>query len=139
MDIEGLGDKLIEQLVDENLIQSPDDLFHLQRESLVALERMGEKSATNLLQELERSKLTELPRFLHALGIREVGETTAQNLADYFGTLENIMVADEEALIAVPDVGPIVAAHIVAFFAEQHNREVVEKLRVSGVHWPQHE
>lgn len=136
MDIEGLGDKLIDQLVDADLIRSPDDLYHLSREELAALERMGEKSADNLLRELDRSKATELPRFLHALGIREVGEATAQNLAAHFGTLEGIIAADRESLMAVDDVGPIVAAHIAAFFSESHNRDVVAKLQASGVHWP---
>ncbi len=138
MDIEGLGDKLVEQLVDRGLVRDPADLYALKKEQLVQLERMGEKSAENLLRALERSKSTTLERFLYALGIREVGEATALALARHFGSLEAIMAADEERLQEVPDIGPVVAAHIAAFFRQPHNREVIEKLRRAGVHWPEH-
>jgi len=137
MDIEGLGEKLVEQLVDRGLVHDPADLYGLTKAQLVSLERMGEKSAQNLLDALERSKRTTLPRFLYALGIREVGEATALALARHFGTLEAIERADEEALQEVPDIGPIVAAHIAAFFRQEHNLEVIERLRRAGVHWPE--
>ena len=137
MDIEGLGEKLVEQLVDKGLVHDPADLYGLTKAQLVSLERMGEKSAQNLLDALERSKRTTLPRFLYALGIREVGEATALALARHFGTLEAIERADEEALQEVPDIGPIVAAHIAAFFRQEHNLEVIERLRRAGVHWPE--
>ena len=136
MDIEGLGDKLVEQLVDEKLIDSVADLYHLTHEQLAALERMGAKSADNLLAALEQSKATVLPRFLFALGIREVGETTARNLANYFGTLEKIAAASEEELLAVNDVGPVVAHFVAEFFQQPHNVEAVAALREVGVHWP---
>lgn len=136
MDIEGLGDKLVEQLVDAGLIENPADLYHLSLETIAGLERMATKSAENLRKALEKSKSTTLARFLFALGIREVGETTAQNLANHYGQLDTIMQADEEDLQTVPDVGPIVAAHVVTFFKQTHNREVIEKLLASGVNWP---
>lgn len=137
MDIVGLGTKLIEQLVDQDLVRTPADLFRLSAEQLQSLERMGAKSAENLLAALEQSRETTLPRFLFALGIREVGEATAAALATHFGTLESLRLADEEALQAVPDVGPVVAAHVRAFFAEQHNLDVLEDLLACGVHWPE--
>ncbi len=137
MDIEGLGDKLVDQLVEQGLIDSLVDLYHLDLATLAGLERMGEKSAQNLLDALEKSKSTTLARFLFGLGIREVGEATAQALAQYFGNLEALMAADEEALQQVPDVGPIVAAHIYAFFQEAHNLDIIDALREAGVHWPQ--
>jgi len=136
MDIEGLGDKLVDQLVDEALIKDVADLFALEPEQIANMERMGDKSAANLVAALEKSKQTTLPRFLYALGIREVGEATAQTLANHYLTLEAIEAADEESLQQVSDVGPIVAAHIKAFFEQDHNIEVVEKLRKAGVHWP---
>ena len=136
MDIDGLGDKLIEQLVDEGLIEDVADLYHLTHTQLASLERMGDKSAINLLTAIEKSKATTLPRFLFAIGIREVGEATALNLARHFGTLEAIEQADLETLQSVPDVGPIVAAHIHAFFRQSHNIEVIDKLIAAGVHWP---
>lgn len=139
LDIDGLGDKLVEQLVDAGLIKSFDDLFHLRLEDVAALERMAEKSAQNLLNSLEKAKNTTLGRFLYALGIREVGVTTAQNLADYFGFLERIEQADEEALLAVPDIGEIVAKHILAFFNEEHNRIIIERLIEVGVNWAESE
>jgi DNA ligase (NAD+) len=136
MDIEGLGDKLVEQLVERELVKSPADLYRLDSESLAGLERMGAKSAQNLVEALERSRETTLPRFLYALGIREVGEATAQALARHFGTLEALEQASEEALTAVPDVGPVVAAQVHTFFRQPHNREVIDALRAAGVQWP---
>jgi DNA ligase (NAD+) len=139
LDIDGLGDKLVEQLVDAELINSFDDLFHLNLEEVAALDRMAEKSAKNLLASLEAAKNTTLGRFLYALGIREVGVTTAQNLADYFGFLERIQQADEATLLAVPDVGEIVAKHILAFFNEEHNQIIIEQLQKVGLSWPEAE
>ncbi len=136
MDIEGLGDKLVEQLVANDLVKQVDDLYGLIKDQLMALERMGEKSADNLLRSLAKSRRTRLDRFLYALGIREVGQATAKALATHFGDLEAIMAADESELQQVPDIGPVVARHIVTFFAQSHNREVIERLRVAGVHWP---
>lgn len=136
MDIEGLGDKLVDQLVEQALVDTPADLFRLTLEQLSALERMAEKSAQNLLQALEKSKSTTLGRFLFALGIREVGEATAQSLAHQFATLDAIEQADEETLQETPDVGPIVAARIHSFFRQSHNREVIEQLLEAGIHWP---
>jgi len=136
MDIEGLGDKLVEQLVDAGLVENPAGLFCLELETLAGLERMAEKSAQNLLLALQKSKSTTLPRFLFALGIREVGETTAQNLANHYRTLEAIEQADEESLQSVSDVGPIVAKHVLTFFKQAHNREVIEQLLAHGIHWP---
>jgi DNA ligase (NAD+) len=136
MDIEGLGDKLVEQLVEQGLVHDVSDLFSLTLEQVAGLERMGEKSAVNLLSALNKSKKTTLARFLYALGIREVGEATAQALANYFGELDIIAGADVEALQAVPDIGPVVAQQVVAFFHEHHNREVISKLQAAGVHWP---
>jgi DNA ligase (NAD+) len=135
MDIEGLGDKLVEQLVERELIHDPADVFSLSLEQIAGLERMAEKSAQNLLDALEKSKATTLARFLYALGVREVGEATAQALARQFGSLKAIAAADEEQLQQTPDVGPIVAAHIAAFFHQPHNREVIDKLVKAGVHW----
>jgi len=136
LDIEGLGDKLVELLVDEKLIASVADLFKLEAYQIAGLERMGDKSAENLLAALEQSKNTTLARFLFALGIREVGEATARGLAKHFGSLETLAAADEEALLAVEDVGPVVAHFIAEFFQQPHNMEVVEALRSAGVHWP---
>ena len=135
MDIDGMGDKLVTQLIEAELIDSVADIFRLNRPTLVGLPRMGAKSADNLLAAIEAAKSTRLERFLFALGIREVGESTAAALAAHFGTLEAIMQADEEALLDVPDVGPIVAGHIRAFFAEEANRKVISQLRELGVHW----
>ena len=136
MDIEGLGDKLVEQLVDGGLVRTPVDLFGLSVDTLAGLERMGEKSAQNLVEAIAGSRRTTLGRFIFALGIRNVGEATARDLARFFGSLEAIEAADVESLQRVPDVGPVVAASIVAFFAEAHNREVIDGLRRAGVHWP---
>lgn len=139
IDIEGLGDKLVEQLVDQQLVNTPADLYRLKLSDLLNLERMGEKSAHNLLAAIEKSKNTTLARFIYALGIRNVGETTAKDMARHFGILDNFMAADAERLQQVRDVGPIVAQSISAFFAEPHNVEVIRQLRGSGLHWPEHE
>ncbi|BBL71032.1 NAD-dependent DNA ligase LigA [Methylogaea oryzae] len=135
MDIDGLGDKLVDQLLDQGRIKTVADLYLLAVEDLASLERMGEKSAENLVRAIEKSKRTTLARFLYALGIREVGEATAQTLAGHFHTLDALMAADEAALQTAPDVGPAVAGQIVAFFAQAHNREVIAALRAAGVHW----
>jgi DNA ligase (NAD+) len=137
MDIQGLGDKLIDQLVDAGLVKDAADLFRLEECALLGLERMGEKSARKLLESLERSKETTLARFLFALGIRDVGEATAVALAEHFGTLEAMLGKGAEAFEAVRDVGPVVAQHVAAFLAEQHNLDVIERLRASGVRWPE--
>jgi DNA ligase (NAD+) len=139
MDIEGLGEKLVDQLVEAGVVKTLPDLYRIGLAGLVALERMGEKSAQNLLAGLERSKATTLPRFLYALGIRHVGEATARDLARHFGKLDGILDAPVEQLLQVPDVGPIVAESIHTFFAQPHNREVVEQLRACGVHWEEGE
>ena len=136
MDIEGLGDKIVEQLVDRDLVHTPADLYQLSLQQIANLERMAEKSASNLLASLQASKQTTLAKFLFALGIREVGEATARSLSNVFGDLDNIMSADIETLQAVPDVGPVVAAQIATFFAQPHNREVIDKLLLAGIHWP---
>jgi DNA ligase (NAD+) len=135
MDIEGLGEKLVVQLVESGLVQSIADLYQLDRNQLIELDRMGEKSADNLLTELERSKRPDLDRLLYALGIREVGEVTARSLALHFKSLEKIIGASEDDLIEVPDVGPIVASHVHAFFREQHNIEVIGELAATGLRW----
>ena len=139
MDIEGLGDKLVDQLVDAGLVHSPADLYRLAPEVLAGLERMGEKSALNLLATIDKSRQTTLARFIFALGIRNVGESTARDLARHFGTLDALLAADGEALQRVPDVGPVVAASIAGFLAEAHNRQVVADLRQAGVCWPEGE
>ena len=135
LDIENLGEKLVDQLVDGQLIRTLPDLYQLDINTLAGLERMAEKSAQNLLQGLEKSKSTTLARFVYGLGIRHVGEATAKDLARYFGNLDAIMAADEASLLQVPDVGPVVAHSIQHFFAEPHNREVVAQLRAVGLHW----
>lgn len=135
MDIDGVGEKLIEQLMERELIHTPADLFKLDHTTLMRLERMGEKSANNALQSIEKAKNTTLPRFLFALGIRDVGEATAQNLANHFGTLTAIRQADFESLKQVQDVGDVVANRIVRFWQEPHNVEVVEDLIAQGVNW----
>ncbi len=139
LDIEGLGDKLVEQLVDQQLVATPADLYRLDLATLANLERMGEKSANNLLQAIAAGRQTTLARFIYALGIRNVGDATAKEMARHFGSLDNFMAADAERLQQVPDVGPVVAQSIRAFFAESHNRDVVEQLRASGVHWVEQE
>ncbi|HVE52051.1 MAG TPA: NAD-dependent DNA ligase LigA, partial [Ramlibacter sp.] len=139
LDIEGLGEKLVDQMVEAGVIRTLPDLYRLGLASLVALERMGEKSAQNLLAALEKSRATTLPRFLYGLGIRHVGETTARDLARHFGKLDAIAAAGVEQLLQVPDVGPIVAESVHAFFQQPHNREVIEQLRACGVHWEEGE
>jgi DNA ligase (NAD+) len=136
MDIDGLGDKLVEQFVDVGLIETVADLYLLTVQKIADLERMGQKSAENLIAALEKSRATTLPRFLYSLGIREVGEATALSLARHFGGLPELMAAPEEKLIEVEDVGPIVASHIHAFFASEFNRVVVRQLSERGVQWP---
>jgi DNA ligase (NAD+) len=135
LDIEGLGDKLIEQLVERDVVRSPADLYALTLPQLAQLERMGEKSAANLLAAIDKSRQTTLPRLLYALGIREVGEATALALARHFGTLERLMGADVAAIEQVPDVGPIVAAHVAAFFSSPDHLRVINELRDKGVKW----
>ncbi|HET9680132.1 MAG TPA: NAD-dependent DNA ligase LigA, partial [Gammaproteobacteria bacterium] len=136
LDIDGLGDKLVDQLVEKDWVKSPADLYGVSKAQFAGLERMAEKSAANLLKSLETSKKTTLPRFLYALGIREVGEATAQALAAHFGTLDAVMEASGDELTRVPDVGPVVAQHIAAFFEETHNRQIIESLQQAGVNWP---
>ena len=139
LDIEGLGDKLVDQLVDGGLVSTLADLYRLQPDALAGMDRMADKSAQNLLEALDRSRQTTLPRFLFGLGIRHVGEATAKALARHFGQLDAIMAASEDALLQVADIGPIVAHSIHTFFAQPHNREVVQALREAGVHWPEGE
>ncbi len=136
MDIDGLGEKIIDQLVDKDLVRDPGDLYLLTAEQLAALDRLGEKSAHNLVAALERSKTTSLPRLIAALGIRHLGEATARQLAEHFGDLDRIMQAEEEALQDVPDIGPEVARSVAAFFGQERNRAVVKKLLDTGVHFP---
>lgn len=139
LDIEGLGDRLVEQLVDLGLIRTLPDLYQLSAEQLAGLDRMAEKSAQNLVDALAQARQTTLGRFLFGLGIRHVGEATAKELARHFGSLDAVMAASEEALLQVADVGPVVAHSITTFFAQPHNREVVQQLRAAGVHWPEGE
>ena len=139
VEIEGLGDKLVEQLVDASVVRTLPDLYKLDLSTLASLDRMAEKSANNLLEALEKSKQTTLPRFVFGLGIRHVGEATAKALASHFGKLDAIMDATEEQLLEVSDVGPIVAKSIRTFFEQAHNREVVEQLRACGVTWEEGE
>ncbi|MFV7769848.1 NAD-dependent DNA ligase LigA [Shewanella marisflavi] len=136
LDIDGMGDKVVEQLIDKELVASPADLFKLTASAITMLDRMGMKSATNLVNALEAAKSTTFARFLYSLGIREVGEATAANLANYFKTLEKLKQADAETFMKVDDVGVIVAQHLVHFFEQPHNLEVVDRLIEAGVHWP---
>ena len=136
MDIDGLGEKIIDQLVDKKLVQDPGDLYGLTAAQLAGLDRLGEKSAHNLVAALEHSKATTLPRLIAALGIRHVGEATARQLAEHFGDLDRIRQAEEEALQDVPDIGPEVARSVAAFFGQERNRAVVKKLLDAGVHFP---
>ncbi|MBP6057195.1 MAG: NAD-dependent DNA ligase LigA [Nitrosomonas sp.] len=138
LDIEGLGDKLIDQMVDHAMVRTPADLYQLGLTALANLERMADKSANNILHAIEKSKHTTLARLIYALGIRNVGEATAKELAAYFGNLDRLLAADSEHLQQIPDIGPVVAQSIVDFFAETHNCEVIEQLRASGVHWNEH-
>jgi DNA ligase (NAD+) len=137
IDIEGLGDKLVDQLVDGGIVHTPADLYKLGLAKLAALDRMADKSAANVLAAIEASKSTTLARFIFALGIRHVGEATARDLARHFGSLDALLVADEASLLEVNDVGPVLAASISRFLGEPHNREGIEQLRAAGVHWPE--
>lgn len=136
MDIDGLGEKIVDQLLTEGLVHSPADLYQLTVDQFANLERLGEKSAKNLVDALEKSKKTTLSRFLYAVGIRDVGESTAAALANHFGSIEALQDANEAAIQEVQDVGPVVAAHVYTFFQQPHNREVIQALRDLGVHWP---
>lgn len=135
MNVEGLGDKLVDQLVELGLVKTLADLYSLTRDQLASLDRMGEKSADNILQSLQDTKKTTLAKFIYALGIREVGEATARNFANYFGSLEALAAADEVALQDVPDVGPVVAHFVAEFFDLESNQVAVQKLRDAGIHW----
>lgn len=139
VEVEGLGDKLVEQLVDAGVVKTLPDLYRLGLSALVQLERMAEKSAQNIVDALEKSKQTTLPRFLFGLGIRHVGEATAKDLARHFGQLDRIMDASVEQLLEVNDVGPVVAQSLRTFFDQPHNREVVEQLRACGLRWEEGE
>ena len=139
LDIEGLGDRIVDQLVDAGLIRTLPELYTLGLAKLTALERMGEKSAQNLLAGLQKSKRTTLARFLYGLGIRHVGETTAKDLAKHFGSLDKLLEATEEQLLQVNDVGPVVAQSLHTFLAQPHNREVIEQLRAAGITWEEGE
>lgn len=136
MDIEGLGEKLVEQLIDRNAVDTVADLYVLERDQLIALERMAEKSADNILAALEKSKQTTLPRFLYALGIREVGTATALALAQHFGSLDRLMNASMDDLLEVADVGPVVADHVLQFFRQPRHQEIIRRLQQAGVRWP---
>jgi DNA ligase (NAD+) len=136
VEVEGLGDKLVEQMVDAGIVRTLPELYKLGFAKLAELERMGDRSVLNLLEAIEKSKSTTLPRFLYGLGIRHVGETTAKDLARHFGDIDKLMDASVEQLLEVDDVGPIVANSVRAFFDQPHHREVVEQLRAAGVHWP---
>jgi DNA ligase (NAD+) len=136
MDIQGLGDKLVEQLVDSDWVRTPADLFSLQADRLATLERMGEKSALKLQSAIESSKHTTLPRFLYALGIRDVGEATALALAQYFPQIADLRRASEEEIQRVPDVGPVVAKQTAAYFRDADNAAVVDRLLAAGINWP---
>ncbi|MCU4675755.1 NAD-dependent DNA ligase LigA [Catenovulum sp. 2E275] len=137
LDVDGLGNKLVEAFVDLEMIKTPADLFKLTAEQIAQMERMGQKSAENLVNALEKAKQTTLAKFLYSLGIREVGEATANNLALHFKTLDAVQTANFEQLIEVNDVGQVVAEHIVSFFAEAHNQTVIEDLLAAGINWPQ--
>jgi DNA ligase (NAD+) len=139
MDIEGLGDKLVDQLVDAEVVHTPADLYKLGVAALAELERMAEKSAGNVVAAIDKSRSSTLARFIYALGIRHVGEETAKDLARHFGRLDDLIGADEAALLEVEDVGPVLAESIHQFFAEAHNRQVIAQLRAAGVHWPEGE
>jgi DNA ligase (NAD+) len=135
MDIEGLGDKLVEQLIDKDLVIKLVDIYRLTVEQLASLERMGKKSAQNIIAALEKSKSTTLARFIYAIGIREVGESTAKTLAQHFGTIETLMAANQQELQKIPDIGPIVAEHIVTFFRQDENINSIEELQKIGINW----
>lgn len=135
MDIEGLGEKIVDQLVDAGLVHSPADLYTLTVAQLTALDRFADKSAENLVVAIQNSRQARLDRLIYALGIRNVGEQTAKDLARYLGSMNALMQADQTVLMQVPDVGPVVADSIVSFFAEAHNREVLARLQAAGMHW----
>ena len=137
MDIEGLGDKLVDQLVDAGLVHTPADIYRLDLAQLAALDRMAEKSAANVLAAIEKSRNTTLARFIFGLGIRHVGEATAKDLARHFGSLKPLLDASEEDLLQVHDVGPVLAESVARFLREPHNRDVIRQLRAAGVHWPE--
>ena len=135
MDIEGLGEKIVDQLVEAGLVHSPADLYTLTVAQLTALDRFADKSAENLVAAIQNSRQARLDRLIYALGIRNVGEQTAKDLARYLGSMNALMQADQTVLMQVPDVGPVVADSIVSFFAEAHNREVLARLQAAGMHW----
>jgi DNA ligase (NAD+) len=135
MDIDGMGDKIVNQLLEAELITTSADLYQLDLQQLIALPRFGQKSATNLLAAVEDSKHSEFARFLYALGIREVGDTTAKRLAQHFPSLQQLMDSDEQSLELIDDIGPVAARHIVVFFQQPHNIEVIEQLLTAGIHW----
>lgn len=137
MNVDGLGDKLVEQLVDKDVIQTIADLYCLTVEDVAGLERMGEKSAKNLIAALEVSKKTSLGRFIYGLGIRGVGEATGRNLAEHFGALDLLLKADEEILQSIDDIGPIVAHFLSDFFQQENNLAIIQKLQQLGVNWPE--
>jgi DNA ligase (NAD+) len=137
LDIEGLGEKLVDQLVDGGVVHTPADVYKLDVAALAALERMADKSAANVFAAIDKSRKTTLDRFIFALGVRHVGETTAKDLARHFGSLDALMSADEAALLEAPDVGPVLAQSIRQFFSEPHNRKVIAQLRSAGVQWPE--
>ncbi len=139
MDIEGLGDKLVDQMIENAMVRTPADLYRLGLTALANLERMADKSANNIFQAIEKSKQTTLARFIYALGVRNVGEATAKDLAVHLGNLDRLIETDCERLQQIPAIGPVMAQSIVGFFAEPHNREVIAQLRASGVHWDEHE
>jgi DNA ligase (NAD+) len=135
MDIEGLGEQLVEQLVDKEIVTTPADFYHLELSALANLDRMAKKSAQNVIDALEKSKSTTLARFIYALGIRHVGESTAKELARHFGNLDALMAANEEQILAVNDIGPVVATMLLQFFSDPLNRTLITQLREAGVHW----
>jgi DNA ligase (NAD+) len=137
LDIEGLGDKLIDQMVEQKILERPSDIFALTQKQLVELERMGEKSASNLMAAIEHSKHTTLPRLLNGLGIPGVGESTARALADHFGSLDALQAATLEQIQQTPDVGPVVGASIASFFSDPRHRRELTRLRESGLQWPE--
>ena len=139
MDIEGLGEQLVEQLVDRGLVTTPADFYTLNLETLSNLDRMAKKSAQNVLDALEKSKTTSLARFIYSLGIRHVGESTAKSLAKHFGSLDALLASDENQILSVNDIGPVVAQSILSFFADPLNRQLIDQLRTSGIHWEEGE
>jgi len=139
MDIEGLGEQLVEQLVDRGLVTTPADFYTLNLETLANLDRMAKKSAQNILDALEKSKTTSLARFIYSLGIRHVGESTAKSLAKHFGSLDALLASDENQILSVNDIGPVVAQSILSFFADPLNRQLIDQLRTSGIHWEEDE